>query len=73
VVFAAGSAAKAYADLKGPDGAPLRVPPLVVCVGPSTAERARSLGMSGVDEAVDPSTEGVIAALVRNLTVPDSP
>lgn len=73
VVFAAGSAAKAYADLKGPDGAPLRVPPLVACVGPSTAERARSLGMSGVDEAVDPSTEGVIAALVRNLTVPDSP
>jgi uroporphyrinogen III methyltransferase/synthase len=73
VVFAAGSAAKAYADLKGPDGAPLRVPPLVMCVGPSTAERARSLGMSGVEEAGDPSTEGVVAALVRNLTVPDSP
>jgi len=67
VTFTASSAASAYAALKGLDGAPLRVPPLVMCIGPTTATDARSLGMTGVEEADGPSSEGIVAALVRNL------
>ena len=67
VMFAASSSATAYAALKGPDGAPLRVPPLVICMGPTTAKDARALGMRGVEEADGPSSEGMVAALVRNL------
>jgi uroporphyrinogen III methyltransferase / synthase len=67
VTFTASSSATAYAALKGPDGAPLRVPPLVICIGPSTATDARALGMDGVEEADAPSSEGIVAALVRSL------
>ena len=67
VTFAASSAATAYAALKGSDGGPLAVPPLVICQGPTTAMEARALGMTGVEEADGPSSEGVVAALVRNL------
>jgi uroporphyrinogen-III synthase len=67
VTFAASSSATAYAALKGPDGAPLPVPPLVICMGPTTAMDARALGMTGVEEADGPSSEGIVAALARNL------
>jgi uroporphyrinogen-III synthase len=67
VTFTASSSATAYAALKGPDGAPLRVPPLVICIGPTTAQDARALGMTGVEEADAPSSEGIVAALVRHL------
>jgi uroporphyrinogen III methyltransferase/synthase len=67
VTFTAPSSATAYAALKGPDGAPLNVPPLVICIGPTTAMDARALGMTGVEEADAPSSEGIVAALVRNL------
>ena len=43
------------------------VPPLVICIGPTTATDARALGMTGVEEADGPSSEGIVAALVRNL------
>jgi uroporphyrinogen III methyltransferase/synthase len=67
VVFAAGSAAEAYAALRDAAGGPLGVPGVVVCVGPSTAARARAVGMAGVVEAGDPSAAGVTAALVAVL------
>jgi uroporphyrinogen-III synthase len=67
ITFAASSSVRAYAALKGPDGHPLPVPPLVICLGPTTAADARALGMTGVEEADGPSTEGVVAALARNL------
>jgi uroporphyrinogen III methyltransferase/synthase len=67
VTFTASSSATAYAALKGPDGAPLRVPPVVICIGPTTATDARALGMGGVEEADAPSDEGIVAALVRSL------
>jgi uroporphyrinogen III methyltransferase/synthase len=70
VIFTAGSSAAAYAALRSPDGGPLPVPPLVVCMGPTTAARARALGMSGVEEAHGPSTEGLVDALVHHLTGP---
>jgi uroporphyrinogen III methyltransferase/synthase len=67
VTFTASSSATAYAALKRPDGSPLPVPRLVICMGPTTATDARALGMTGVEEADDPSSEGIVAALVRNL------
>jgi uroporphyrinogen-III synthase len=67
VTLTASSSAAAYAALKGSDGTPLRVPPLVICIGPTTAMDARALGMAGVQEADGPSSEGIVAALVRNL------
>ena len=67
VTFTASSSVTAYAALKGSDGAPLRVPPLVVCIGPTTAHHARALGMTGVEEADTPSPEGIVAALVSKL------
>jgi uroporphyrinogen III methyltransferase/synthase len=67
VTFTASSSATAYAALKGPDGSPLPLPPLVVCMGPTTASDARALGMSGVEQADSPSSEGIVAALVRRL------
>jgi uroporphyrinogen III methyltransferase/synthase len=68
VVFLAGSAAEAYADLVGPDGTALRVPPLVLCIGPSTAESARGLGMPRVEEAGRPSTPAIVDALIGYLS-----
>jgi len=67
VTFAASSAVTAYAALKGPDGGPLPVPRLVICIGPTTAMDARALGMSGVEEADGPSSEGIVAALAAAL------
>jgi len=67
VTFTASSSAEAYAGLKGVDGAPLPVPPLVLCIGPTTARDARALGMTGVEEADGASSEGIVAALVRSL------
>jgi uroporphyrinogen III methyltransferase / synthase len=70
VVFTAGSSATAYVALHGPDGRQLRVPPLVVCIGPTTSGVARALGMHGVEEAHGPSTEGIVAALIHHLDGP---
>jgi uroporphyrinogen III methyltransferase / synthase len=67
VTFTASSSAAAYAALKGLDSAPIPVPPLVLCIGPTTARDARALGMTGVEEADGASSEGIVAALVRNL------
>jgi uroporphyrinogen III methyltransferase/synthase len=67
VTFTASSSVTAYANLTGSDGAPLGVPPLVVCIGPAAAKSARARGMSGVEEAHEPSTEGIVAALILHL------
>jgi uroporphyrinogen-III synthase len=70
VVFTAASSAEAFAALRGPDGTPLPVPPLVVCIGPTTAESARALGMSGVEQAEGTSVERIVEALIRHLAGP---
>jgi uroporphyrinogen III methyltransferase/synthase len=67
VVFTASSAARAFASLTSDDGTPLDGPPLVVCIGPSTADTARALGMNQVEEAHGASTEGIVAALISRL------
>jgi uroporphyrinogen III methyltransferase/synthase len=67
VIFTASSSARAYAALGGTDGAPLQIPPLVVCIGPSTAKDARALGMSGVEDADRPSSDSIVAVVVHHL------
>ncbi|MGP0032347.1 MAG: uroporphyrinogen-III C-methyltransferase [Acidimicrobiales bacterium] len=67
VVLTAPSSARALVALRGPDGGPLAVPPLAVCIGPTTAAAARALGWRRVREAADPTPEGIVAALVRHL------
>jgi uroporphyrinogen III methyltransferase/synthase len=66
VTFAASSAVTAYLALRAPGGGSLPVPPLVVCIGPTTAATARRLGLRGVHEAHGPSAEGIVAALVHH-------
>jgi len=66
VTFGAGSAVEAYGALVGPGGGPLPVPRLVVCIGPSTAARARALGLAGVVESTGVSPAEIVAALVAD-------
>ncbi len=51
VVFTASSSVRAFAELRGPDGAAVPAPGHVVCIGPATAEAARAAGFSGVRQA----------------------
>ena len=62
------SSARAYAALRTPDGSPEPVPPAVICIGPTTAESARGLGMTGVAEAPGAGTGDIVEALVLRLT-----
>ncbi|HUZ43294.1 MAG TPA: uroporphyrinogen-III C-methyltransferase [Acidimicrobiales bacterium] len=61
VVFAAGSAVSAYLE------AGLRVPPVVACLGPSTAEAVRSAGLSVAAVAERPEPAAVVDALAAAL------
>ena len=67
VIFVAASSATAYAALTSSDGSPLPVPPVVICIGTTTAQRARALGMEGVTEAHGASTEGIVDALIDRV------
>jgi uroporphyrinogen III methyltransferase/synthase len=67
VTFAASSAVRAYLALRTPEGEPLAVPPVVVCLGPSTADTARAAGLNGVLEAEGATTLGTVAVLIDRL------
>jgi len=67
VTFTATSSVRAYLSLRRPDGSPQVVPPLVVCIGPTTAEHARAMGLSGVVEAWGASASGMVEVLVHHL------
>jgi uroporphyrinogen III methyltransferase / synthase len=67
VIFTASSSVESYGALVAPDGSPLGVPPVVICIGPTTAKSARGLGMTAVVEADDATAEGIAAAVVRHL------
>jgi uroporphyrinogen III methyltransferase/synthase len=64
VVFTASSSVRAFTEVQGPDGAALVAPRHVVCIGSATARTARDAGLSGVLEAPDASTEGILAGLI---------
>jgi uroporphyrinogen-III synthase len=71
VTITASSSARAFAALFGSAGTLRPFPALTVCIGPNTAETARSLGLRGVQTAHGASTEGIVSALITHLT--DSP
>jgi uroporphyrinogen III methyltransferase/synthase len=74
VTFTATSSVKAYLELAGADGLPLPVPPLVICIGPTTARNARELGLRNVHEAHGVSSEGIVRALIHHAaTDPAAP
>ena len=61
------AAVRAYLDLRTPEGVSLPVPPYVVCIGPTTTDNARAMGLSGVDTAWGASAAGIVAVLVDHF------
>jgi uroporphyrinogen III methyltransferase/synthase len=70
VTFTATSSIRAYLALRGPDGAAMPVAPFVVCIGPTTAQNARALGLGPVAEAWGASSEGIVAVLADHFAGP---
>jgi uroporphyrinogen-III synthase len=66
VLFAA-SSVHAFTALRTAEGDAVPVPAHVVGIGASTVEAARAAGMTGVHEALAPSTEGVVAELCEHF------
>jgi uroporphyrinogen-III synthase len=66
LTFTATSSIRAYLALQGDGGRPIPIPPLVICIGPVTAQNARELGLANVQEAHGASTEGIVAALIEH-------
>jgi uroporphyrinogen-III synthase len=67
LTLTATSSLQAFLALRTPDGAPLPVPAHLVCIGPTTAEAARSAGLDGVHEAWGASGDGIVAELVDHF------
>ena len=67
VVFLAASSVRAFTEAVRPAAGSAVAPALVVCLGATTAAAARAAGLSGVQEAPDASSEGLVAALVEHL------
>jgi uroporphyrinogen III methyltransferase/synthase len=67
LTLTATSSLRAYLALRTPQGVPLPVPAHVVCIGPTTAEAARSAGLAGVHEAWGASGDGIVAELVDHF------
>lgn len=68
VVFMSSSAVNGFAEAFGSAAAP----PLVVCIGPATADTARHRGLSGLVVADPHTTDGVVAALAAAWGAPDT-
>ena len=46
---------------------PAAVPPVAVCIGPRTADRARQRGLDGLVTATEHTADGLVAALTAAL------
>jgi uroporphyrinogen-III synthase len=66
VLFASGSAARAWVDVFGDS-----TPPIVVAIGPQTAETATGAGLKVSIVAADHSLSGMVMALERHLADPN--
>jgi uroporphyrinogen-III synthase len=64
VIFASGSSAIGWAAAMGDT-----TPPLVITIGPTTAEAARRSGLQVTHVAADHSVEGLVAEVVRAFSV----
>jgi uroporphyrinogen III methyltransferase/synthase len=63
ITFTSSSTVQRFLDIAGPAG--LKVPPVVACIGPVTAETARTLGLTVHVEARVHSIDGLVDALVE--------
>ncbi len=61
------STVEAYLSLSDDEGRPLRVPEVVACIGPTTAEAARRSGLAVAVEARDASAEALAVAVAAHL------
>ncbi len=64
VAFTSPSTVDRFCDRFGPT----LVPPVVACIGPRTAERARQRGLAGIVTAADHTAPGLVAALIAALS-----
>lgn len=62
LVLASGSSARSWVDVVGPTG-----PPVIVAIGPATADVARRLGLKVTAVAADHSLAGLLTELERQL------
>jgi uroporphyrinogen-III synthase len=67
VTFASPSAVDAYLRLRTCGGLRLPVPPVVACIGPTTAAAARAAGLAVAVEAPVPSADALVGALTGAL------
>jgi uroporphyrinogen III methyltransferase / synthase len=67
VTFASASAVNAYLRLRDTAGRPLRVPPLVACIGLSTGVAARAAGLHVAVEPSKPSVEALVLAIAAHF------
>lgn len=67
VTFASPSAVDAYLGLRTCGGHRLPVPPVVACIGPTTAAAARAAGLAVAVEAPVPSADALVGALAGAL------
>lgn len=67
LLLASGSAAVSWVDAVGPTG-----PDVIVAIGPSTAAKARQLGLKVSGVAADHTIEGLVGELVRRLPRSDT-
>jgi uroporphyrinogen-III synthase len=67
LALASGSAARAWVEAVG-----VGAPPVVVAIGPTTADVARELGLKVTGVAADHSLEGLVTELERHLGDPTS-
>jgi len=67
VTFTAPSTVQAFLALRTAAGREVTPPPLVVCIGATTAAAARAAGLDGVHEARDASAQGIVDELIEAL------
>jgi uroporphyrinogen III methyltransferase/synthase len=67
VAFLSPSAVSAYLRLRDTDGRPLSVPPVVACVGSTTATAARAAGLRVAVEPSKASVDALVLAIAAHL------
>jgi len=67
VTFASPSAVRAYLQLKDTAGRGLPVPPVVACIGSTTAVAARAAGLSVAIEPAKASVEALVVSIAAHL------
>jgi uroporphyrinogen-III synthase len=67
VMFTSSSAIAAFTDLRDEQGQALPIPPIVVCIGPTTTASAEAAGLANVVTAHGASASGMVSALVHHL------